>query len=115
MDDRVNTSPPFSDWQFNCQLFDEYGIAVAGYSPNGSSIDLQVIGVCGAVSVPKTSDWLAGSANDVHARLLAEIPTARWYSQYLEDVDFGFFRKSDLFHALITTLILPTQLANGPE
>ena len=99
--------------EFSAKLFAAAGIVIAQSCAEDHAVELEVRGLCGAIRVEVSHAWVQQACEATHETLIAIITASWWYREYLEDVDFSLFRKSELFHTLICDFILPTQIATG--
>ena len=95
----------------NTTLFKEYGASVAIIEPVDDEVRFFIVSRCGTVwmDIPRATFSRPEWDVDVLDAFQRSPGLLRWIS----DVSFGSFRKSELYLALCSRFVMPTQMASG--
>lgn len=95
----------------NAKLFDNLGVCITAIKPSTESIIYSVISKCGTANyeVPRTLLNCLQWDEEVLELFKNDRALLRW----IGDVSFGKFTKSELYLALCSSIVLPTQMASG--
>lgn len=111
----LDRSPYWFSDEFNAALFESLGICFSHIQISDEEMECDIMGLCGAVKVSVPASLTSLQEDTTRAQLLSYMRASTWYREYLEDLVFDYYRKSDLVRALNTDLFLPTQLKHGPQ